>query len=862
MKVTLADTVITVEGWTRDLDKVGEYTLKVRKTPEEMKAEKDRLKSLYGEVRRKINPIRKEPRSVLYRDEQRQDIVYFLPGLWPRVKRTLEKKGIPYEITDMRNPDIRPEPDYSVLNGVELRENQDVALALLASSDCGIIETATGFGKCHHGDELLLMYNGSSIKARDVKPGMLLMGDDSTPRRVLNTTVGHGPMYKFTPVNGDTHIFNSNHVLSLVSCSDRLNIGGKKYVKDTVVDVAIEDYLKLNKNQKHLLKAYRTGVDFPYREEPELDPYFVGVYLGDGTQAYGQITNADREILDYCENIALSHGWHVETHKYPDRDCYSQKYTWQDEHTKKIKSPIVSLRKACGMQIGQSMKRITDAYRLGSRHTRLQVLAGILDTDGYLNGGSCFEVTSKFKPLAEDIAFIARSLGLAAYIREERKTCTNTGVTGTYYRVKITGNTDMIPTKLPSKQAKPRTQIKDVLHTGFELERIQDDEYYGFAVDGNHRYLMYDFTVTHNSFLVSMLCKMYPTLNIVVTTSSQSVVQTLYGYLCEACPGEVGVKYAGKDTTRGKRIVVVTLKSLSTIPPENVHMLLCDECHNVGDGQAGQDIMQFCFARKFGFSASPVRNDGSGRFMEALFGPTILEMGYEEAVEAGMVTPLKYHMLPIDWGPDMCKKQDLNDVLFKRFAYWRNTARNKAIQRLVYDIKQVYGGQILIMVNTLEHAIRLHMLLPWFTVLYYGVTDMADLRKKFPADKYPGLDLSQYKTTAKQVEIGRAAFAKGTLRFIISTKILKQGVNAPHLQVLIRADADVSEVEGIQIPGRLARLCEGKDYAYLIDCADNFSQRSKSRSEAREALYQKQKWQPITREALINELRQSQGSTE
>ena len=128
------------------------------------------------------------------------------------------------------------------------------------------------------------------------------------------------------------------------------------------------------------------------------------------------------------------------------------------------------------------------------------------------------------------------------------------------------------------------------------------------------------------SLLISLLCKAYPTLNIVVTTSSTSVVNTLYEYLSKTIPGQVGVLHATKDTTAGKRVVCTTLKSLPNISPDNVQLVFVDECHAIGNNDAGRALMKFCWARRFGFSASPVRNDGTGKVMESLLGPTILKM--------------------------------------------------------------------------------------------------------------------------------------------------------------------------------------------------------------------------------------------
>jgi hypothetical protein len=117
-------------------------------------------------------------------------------------------------------------------------------------------------------------------------------------------------------------------------------------------------------------------------------------------------------------------------------------------------------------------KHIPDDIKTGSISTRLQVLAGLLDTDGYL-GGNCFEITQKNKRLAEDIAFVARSLGFAAYMKQVQKSCMYKGEKkcGTYHKISISGEgLEKIPTVLERKCAQPRQQVKDARRTGFSVK--------------------------------------------------------------------------------------------------------------------------------------------------------------------------------------------------------------------------------------------------------------------------------------------------------------------------------------------------------------------------------------------------------
>ena len=122
----------------------------------------------------------------------------------------------------------------------------------------------TGAGKCHGKDTPVLMYDGSVKMIQDVKIGDVLMGPDSKPRNVLDTTVGFGKLYKVTPVKGDPYIVNQNHILSLKQTGLK---SSPKYPcqegKGSVVNIPVEKYLSSSNYFKHTHKGWRTGVDWP-----------------------------------------------------------------------------------------------------------------------------------------------------------------------------------------------------------------------------------------------------------------------------------------------------------------------------------------------------------------------------------------------------------------------------------------------------------------------------------------------------------------------------------------------------------------------------------------------------------------------
>jgi len=200
------------------------------------------------------------------------------------------------------------------------------------------------------------------------------------------------------------------------------------------------------------------------------------------------ITKPDVEILDvwklYGQSLGLGF---TEQEK---NGCFSIRLT----NGPKKENPFTYKLRQLGVS---SRKHIPEMYLTASREDRLELLAGLLDSDGHL-GQNCFDFINIKQQISEGVTFLARSLGLAAYISAEEKGC-QTGAIGLYHRVSISGGCDIIPTRVPRKQASKRKQIKDVLVTGFKLEALPEDDYFGFELDGDHLYLMGDFTVTHNS---------------------------------------------------------------------------------------------------------------------------------------------------------------------------------------------------------------------------------------------------------------------------------------------------------------------------------------------------------------------------
>jgi len=348
-------------------------------------------------------------------------------------------------------------------------------------------------------------------------------------------------------------------------------------------------------------------------------------------------------------------------------------------------------------------------------------------------------------------------------------------------------------------------------------------------------------TGTGKSFLCVQICKMYPTLQIVIVSPRVPVVNTIYEKAVDALGSASVGRYGGdsQSPARPRRISVTTVKSMMKAPLKECDLLLFDEVHAVGCNQVADTLAYVHRARKFGFTATPRgRGDGAELVIEALFGPILIEIPYEDAVQDGLVVPIEVDRYSV---PSAAIVGGLDGpvVSCKRKAYWRNTARNETIAAVARGVPA--EEQVLIMTETLEHAILLHQLLPEYRVVHYGGGSGASRSRVLRAAG------NRYRLGPRELDSLRRQFAAGTLRRVIATTVWREGVDFPGLAVLIRADGMTSPISGGQIPGRLSRLADGKDRGILVDFADEFSQWSERRAKVRFGIYRKVGWKIVDR---------------
>ena len=399
----------------------------------------------------------------------------------------------PATILEFSEPRKRASKDATKIYGEALNSSIDHRSSVEEAYDGEELYTMYD-DECHTKGTTVLMYNGSYKNVEDIKVGDLLMGDDSKKRKVLSLTNGVSNCHLIKPVaNGwDAWGCTDNHLLSLI-WSSKNRQGRFKFGQ--VYNISVSEYSKLTEYDKKHFCLYKKQVEYKSKQIL-IDPYFLGIWLGDGSSKDVSITNIEPEINKYLEYFSETTGLNLRF----DTD--------------------ITTRLSCGKVGGKNSvltalksyfliknKHVPIDYLINSRENRLKLLAGLIDTDGYkIPDKFAYEITQKNLKLANDIQRLCSDLGFKANLKTKIATMKRKDgsiYSCEVYKVGIFG-TNLY--EIPCKVERKKCYKKDYIHkntrnpskTGLTIENIGWQEYFGFKTDGNHLYLLKDCTVAHN----------------------------------------------------------------------------------------------------------------------------------------------------------------------------------------------------------------------------------------------------------------------------------------------------------------------------------------------------------------------------
>ena len=301
----------------------------------------------------------------------------------------------------------------------------------------------------------------------------------------------------------------------------------KTIPNNNVFDMSIKEYMALNATTKIRLAGVRGQcVQWP-SQTVILDPYVLGLWLGDGTSTGYTYTchgEKDTEIIDYLTKWGQSNDATIKK---------AQRYTYRITSTSQYgRKGFAPLKKQLIAYNLINNKHIPKEYLFNDRATRLAVLAGIIDTDGHVTRNGTRIMISQgmnHERLANEIIFLVRSLGFNCQTHIHKTSWEWKGEKkhgeAIYMNISGEGVQD-IPTRLPRKQCAAPIHHNTSKSTGF-LTIIDKGigAYVGIKIDGNERFLINDFTVTHNC--TNIMSKLF-TIDIKTPSSGKQYTQSWY----------------------------------------------------------------------------------------------------------------------------------------------------------------------------------------------------------------------------------------------------------------------------------------------------------------------------------------------
>jgi phage terminase large subunit-like protein len=262
----------------------------------------------------------------------------------------------------------------------------------------------------------------------DLEPGDLVYGLDGLPVKVVaNTGIMEGAQCRRINFHDGYLIASSEHEW-LVRRKVRARVaGGYGDQRDTyyVDTIKTTDNLPV-KDWNYLIP--RTPILRTESQLLQLDPYVLGVWLGDGTAAKGEITSADPEIFESFRMAG---------------------FTCIESTTGPYGYRIGGLKGILKLMDLLGNKHIPYRYLVGSPAQRLALLQGLMDTDGSCNTRGTAEFTNTNESLVNGVYSLAASLGMQPHLNKfESK---NTGRYKPTFQVSFQAYKSMPPFRLKRK---------------------------------------------------------------------------------------------------------------------------------------------------------------------------------------------------------------------------------------------------------------------------------------------------------------------------------------------------------------------------------------------------------------------------
>lgn len=235
----------------------------------------------------------------------------------------------------------------------------------------------------------------------DLIPGDDVFSPDGKPIKVLaRTEVFESPPLQkitfddgFEIIAGDDHLWEVERRTRKRIKSAYNKPGPKRMYRESVILSTSEIAQHMHQADNRLAVRVNAPLDLPDADLP-IHPYLLGVWLGDGTSAEGRITCGDDCVFKAIEGL----GYTLSKDYTPNRNS-------QNRNIGGLKERL----KALGLI---NNKHIPDIYLRSSAQQRLELLQGLMDTDGHCNTRGTATFVNINEQLISGFVELCHTLGL------------------------------------------------------------------------------------------------------------------------------------------------------------------------------------------------------------------------------------------------------------------------------------------------------------------------------------------------------------------------------------------------------------------------------------------------------------------
>ena len=405
-----------------------------------------------------------------------------------------------------RNEEYRSDPVLwakEVLGMHLWSKQQEVSKALLENKKVGVL-SCHGSGKDTSPETPILTSLGW-VRADELQLGDTVFDEAGLPTKITGVSpVWDTEGYRITFDDNSTIDVSAQHLWNVQDLTQRKRgvTDWRDYWNNTVTLETQELYklgIKTTSNQNR----WRIPLTKPLRGVPTelpIDPYLLGFWLGDGNSDAHIITIGKTKLglLDYLDSQGIS--YEVTNHL-------------ESKGSLRVRLAMSGLRanlRSLGL-LGN--KHIPVEYLLASETQRRELLAGIMDADGFTNPdkGGAVGIDLTDKRLSEDLYSLVCSLGYKVFLREGTSAYTLNGerhVTGTRYRMSWTPDTN--PFKIRNQDwsvAGLAQRSRHTVRTIVSIEPIGRIQNFCIEVDSPRSLYLAgrQLVPTHNSHLAATL---------------------------------------------------------------------------------------------------------------------------------------------------------------------------------------------------------------------------------------------------------------------------------------------------------------------------------------------------------------------